>query len=230
VCGRFARWSPVEKVASCFGAVVQEGLSESSELQTGTNIFPFGPPVLGLFSSEISFEKGRMAGPFGWGVVLGSPQSRPVRLINARAETIASKLTWREAFAHSRVIVPADGFYEWPPRPSDESARAHARRSPWLFRPREGELLAMGAVCLETTEPTGTRATQGSLVIVTTSANKEVASIHDRMPLLIAQEDLDVWLDTETTSLSKVVELLRPAPEGLLFKEKFSPGAPAPAG
>jgi putative SOS response-associated peptidase YedK len=229
VCGRFARWSPVEKVASCFGAVVQEGLSESSELQTGTNISPFGAPVLGLVACEISLEKRRVIGSFAWGVVLGSEKSRPVRLINARAETLASKPTWREAFAHSRVIVPADGFYEWPPRPSEMPARARARRSPWLFRPRQGGLLAMGALCLETSEPRGTQLAQRSLVIVTTPANKEVALIHERMPLLIAQEDLDIWLDTETTSLKRVTELLHPASEGLLVKEEFLPGAPAPA-
>jgi putative SOS response-associated peptidase YedK len=66
-------------------------------------------------------------------------------------------------------------------------------------------------------------------VIVTTPANKEVALIHERMPLLIAQEDLDIWLDTETTSLKRVTELLHPAFEGLLVKEEFLPGAPAPA-
>ena len=121
--------------------------------------------------------------------------------INARAETIAATPMFREAFAHRRGIVPADGFYEWQHR--GRSAR------PFAVRVHGGALFGMAA--LFDRHGDGPDALD-SCAIVTTDANAVVAPIHDRMPLILAPDDYALWLDPAVTDPERLRPLLRPCP------------------
>jgi putative SOS response-associated peptidase YedK len=141
--------------------------------------------------------QGRLLVPAVWGFVGG----RSGLVINARAETADKR--FREPFALRRVVVPADGFYEWT-GPED------ARRPIW-FRPRKGGLLYLAG--LAEPLPDG----RLSFLVLTTEAAGEVARIHDRMPVLLPREKVEAWLERPDSGL------LVPAPADFLTATEVSP-------
>jgi putative SOS response-associated peptidase YedK len=147
-------------------------------------------------------DKPRTARAFAprWGFLLSESTHRAPGslLVNARAETLAEKPTFHEAFIRRRCLVPATGFYEW-----EKRGRA---RLPWLFRRADAAPFAFAA--LWETNADGDPAA----VLVTTGANALLAPIHERMPaLLIRAEDCRAWLDPHTDQAA-LRELLAPRP------------------
>lgn len=141
------------------------------------------------------------------------------RPINARAESIASKPTFREAFERRRCLVVADGFFEW--------EKVGKQRKPVWFRPAAGGLLLMGGLWEEWGDRVSGRVVR-SFSIVTTAANADVSFLHDRMPLVIADEaSIATWLsppqgDQQPGSDDQIRTLLRPAPAGALSATRVS--------
>ncbi|HWZ41976.1 MAG TPA: SOS response-associated peptidase [Candidatus Saccharimonadales bacterium] len=143
-----------------------------------------------------------------WGLVpyWAKGPSIGYRTINARSEAAAEKPAFREALKQRRCLVPTDGFYEWQKLgPKDKQPYNIGLKDNGLFAFaglweswRDPADKSPGAVPLET------------FTILTTSANPLVAAVHDRMPVILAPEDYDLWLDPGTTDPARVVELLRP--------------------
>lgn len=125
-----------------------------------------------------------------WGVKL--PQRQ---LINARDDKVFESRLWKPMFEHGRVLLPASGFYEW--------SGPKGARQPHLLE--TDEPFALGGVMRATNE--GIEA-----VIVTTTPNEVVEPIHDRMPVMLAQDDFDGWLLGDP---DEAAELLRPWPRQL---------------
>jgi putative SOS response-associated peptidase YedK len=131
-------------------------------------------------------------------------------LTNARAETLAQKPTFREAFRRRRCLIPATGFYEW-----EKRGRA---RLPWLFRRAGAEPFAFAGLW----EP---HAADGSpaTVIVTTPPNELMAPLHHRMPALLTSADAcRAWLDASATE-SDLAALLAPADAAQMTATPVSP-------
>jgi putative SOS response-associated peptidase YedK len=144
-----------------------------------------------------------------WGLVPGwvkDPRSFKL-LINARAETAAEKPAFRAAMRHRRCLVPASGFYEWRRLPD-------GKKQPYFIRPRDGRLLAFGGLVEEWIDCDG--GILESAAILTTAANAAVAPIYERMPVIVAPEDFERWLDCLRNEPRTVAELMRPAPDDLL--------------
>jgi putative SOS response-associated peptidase YedK len=129
--------------------------------------------------------KGRVLLPAVWGF--------PGGVINARSET--AERTFRKPFAQRRVVVPADGFYEW-------TGPRDARRPVW-FRPRAGGLLYLAG--LADTLPDG----RLCFVVLTTDAAGEVARVHDRMPVLLPREKVQEWLERADSGLLVPADILQ---------------------
>ncbi|MDX2307225.1 MAG: SOS response-associated peptidase [Hyphomicrobium sp.] len=127
-------------------------------------------------------------------------------LINARSETAAEKPSFRGAMRHRRCLVPTTGFYEW-------TGPAGAKR-PQLIRPKGGGLMAMAGLFEHWLGADGSEVE--TMAILTTAANRLMSTIHDRMPVILAPEHFDFWLDTRAGRAAPVEGLLEPAPEGLL--------------
>jgi len=125
--------------------------------------------------------------------------------INAKAETAAIKPMFRHAYRKSRVLVPADGFYEWTAK--------DGVKQPYLIRLRDGEPMAMGGLLEHWHGPEGDVTT---FTILTTSANALMAKIHDRMPVIIKPEDYTSWLDRDFTDVIKIQAMALPYPERLM--------------
>lgn len=154
-----------------------------------------------------------------WGLVppWTRDQTAARGLINARAETVSSKPSFRRAFARRRCILPADGFYEWQ---AGEKPGERRRRIPYYARASDGDLLALGAVWEERHSPGGV--VLGSCAILTTAANAALAQVHDRMPVLLPRSAWDRWLAPEPLDEASRDELLRPAADDLLVTERVS--------
>lgn len=142
-------------------------------------------------------------------------------LINARAETLREKPTFRGLLATGRCVVPASGFYEWT-RDGSGQAQPH-----YIF-PADGGVLAFAglwrAEVAEGGDGTdgGGSAGGGSFVIVTTAPNSVMSRLHDRMPAILTRASALAWLDP-ATSAGAVVALLRPCEDGVLRSHPVSP-------
>jgi len=124
-----------------------------------------------------------------------------VQCINARAETISEKPSFREAFQKRRCLVPADGFWEW-----ETSGK---KKIPWKFARPDGEEFCMAGLWEAWNSPEGILET---FTIITTLPNELVRSVHDRMPVILSQDEGEVWLESGTQ------DLLRSAPDDYLIK------------
>ena len=124
------------------------------------------------------------------------------RLINARLDSLAEKPAFREAWTRRRCLIPASGFYEW----SDAKG---GRKRPYFIRSSGEPLLALAGLWERWRAPSGERLE--TCVIVTTDATEQLASIHDRMPLLVPRAAHAVWLDPQT-GLTDATEIARAVP------------------
>jgi putative SOS response-associated peptidase YedK len=152
--------------------------------------------------------------PAKWGLVnsWAKDAKRAAMQINARAETVATLAPFRDAFRRRRCIVPADGFFEW-------TGTKEARQPLWFHR-EDGALLLFAGL-YESWEPSeGER--QRTFTIVTTRANALMAPVHDRMPVILAEEAIDDWLDPRHEDAAALAKLLVPAPADLLIATPVS--------
>jgi putative SOS response-associated peptidase YedK len=127
-------------------------------------------------------------------------------LINARGESAAEKPAFRAAMKRRRCLIPADGFYEW-------KATA-GRKQPFFIRAKSGTPLAFAGLWETWTGPDGEEV--DTAAIVTTNANRTLAELHDRMPVIVPPEAFDLWLDSTNVDTKVAAALIRPVPEGLL--------------
>lgn len=189
MCGRFKRSGPVEAVGELFR------LPEPPlVLRLRYNIAPTQKvAVVGLKPDGVT----RGLAELRWGLVpnwANSPsQIKPQ--INARADTIAEKPTFREAFASRRCLVVADGYYEW-----------HARDKPYLIRRRDDGPFAFAGIWDVWGEGKDKLVT---CAFVTTDAADWLRSVHDRMPVILRPEVYDAWL-AHDTPVPDLLGLLRP--------------------
>lgn len=123
------------------------------------------------------------------------------KLINARAETVAEKPSFRSAFKRRRCLVLVDGWFEW--------KQTTKPKTPYLFRRTDGHPLAFAGLWEEWTDPATGEAVR-TCSVITTGPNRVMAPIHDRMPVILAPEAREVWLRPEPQEASVLQPLLVP--------------------
>lgn len=124
------------------------------------------------------------------------------RLINARAETVASKPAFRAALRRRRCLIAADGFYEW--------QRRGEQKTPMYIHLKSGQPFAFAGLYETWTSPEGERIE--SCAIITTGPNELMAPIHNRMPVILLPEEHTLWLDPGVQDTALLQPLLRPYP------------------
>jgi putative SOS response-associated peptidase YedK len=197
VCGRFTVAVSAELLLDEFGVDPPENFEPRYNVAPQQDV-----PVIGRNAEgEDRFAMVR------WGLVPNRAKSpRDMKsMINARAETLLERPTFREPFLHRRCLVIADGFYEW--------LRQGRTRQPWLFRLANGRPFAFAGIWDSWQDEEGNRLF--SCAIVTTQANGVVAPIHDRMPVILDPDARTAWLDPATDAES-LRHLLRPIDDALL--------------
>lgn len=200
MCGRFALYRSPARLKEHFAT------TNELDFKPRFNIAPTQTvPVVRLD------ETGKRVFTFAhWGLIpswIKDPEEMQ-HPINAKAETAAIKPMFRHAYRKSRVLVPADAFYEWTTKDG---------KQPYLIRLRDGEPMGLGGL-LEHWQ--GSEGGVETFTILTVDANSLVSKIHDRMPVIIRPEDYSNWIDTSFTDVIKIQAMALPYPER--FMESFS--------
>ncbi len=192
MCGRFTLTTTGETVAEWFE------LADPLVLTPRYNIAPSQPVAV------VREEGGRVLEARRWGLIPSWAKDPRIgnKMINARAETLLERPAYRQAFRQRRCLIPADGFYEW--------RRNAAGRQAFYIRDREHPVFGMAGLWEEWRDPAGKRV--GSCTIITTEANPAVASVHDRMPVILRPADYGAWLDPACREPEKLETLLKPWP------------------
>ena len=163
----------------------------------------------------------RRAEMMRWGLVpswADSPKAG-ARMINARAETLAERPSFRAAFRRRRCLIPADGFYEW--------RREGKGRIPIRFALKSGKPFAFAGLWEKWERPGEPPLL--SCAIITTRANDLIAPMHDRMPVILAPDAERVWLDGGLTDAALLSGLLAPYPSDLMDAREASRAVNSPA-
>ena len=185
MCGRFTLTEEADAIANAFAADIGP-IRDIHEPRY--NIAPTDEaPVV------IAAQGGRRAGPMRWGLLPHWAEDMRVgaRMINARAETVATRPAFRESFRARRCLVPSDGFYEW-------ESRATGKQPYWIHRPRT-PLFAMAGIWSLWTPPHGGRLATFS--ILTRPAPRPLRWLHDRVPVILPAASWDDWLARGTTAM-----------------------------
>ncbi|HEX4190219.1 MAG TPA: SOS response-associated peptidase [Marmoricola sp.] len=156
-----------------------------------------------------------------WGLVPSWAKDPKIgsRMINARMETVSEKPAYRRAFEKRRAILPADGYYEWYVT-EGLTKSGKPKKQPFFIRPKDGSVLAMAGLYELWRDPT--KADDDPLrwkwtaTVITTDATDDLGRIHDRMPLMLAPEAYDAWLDPAPRDPAELLGLLKPAVPGML--------------
>ena len=198
MCGRYVITSPPAAIRALFG------YGEQPNFPPRYNVAPTQPiPVVRLAEGRRSFTLMR------WGFIPGwvkDPKTVSL-MINARGETVLDKPAFRNAIRRRRCLLPADGFYEW------RAAAPGAPRRPYFIRPKSGEPVAFAGLWETWMGPNGEEV--DTAAIVTTTANRTLAPIHDRMPVVVAPDAFDLWLDGAHVEAETAAAVIAPASEDL---------------
>jgi putative SOS response-associated peptidase YedK len=178
--------------------------------------FPLGPPWTEphyniapgqAILTVVADADGRRAEGMRWGFQPGWYKAKPGQPppINARAETLLERPMFRGAVGKTRCLIPADGFYEW------QAVPGSTRKQPLYIRLRDGELFCFAGL-YTVRQDAATGEPQASCAIVTTAPNALMASIHNRMPVILREADEALWLAPEVTDPVAVLPCLEPYP------------------
>lgn len=152
---------------------------------------------------------------FYWGITPDFGQNKPVssKLINARAESVHEKFSFKTSFQQRRCLIPADGFFEW-------KKLGKKTKIPHRFTLRDEETFAFAGIWEEYETVSGE--SHHTFLILTTSPNEVVSEVHDRMPVILKREDEKKWLDNYSSE-TDLLALLNPLPNELMVGFTVSP-------
>lgn len=193
MCGRFSLTVNPEGVQAAF-----PGFSLPSQLAPRYNIAPTQPVAV------IPNEGKQRIEYFYWGLIPSWAKDPGIgsKMINARAETLAEKPAFRAAYKRRRCLILADGFFEW--------RKDAGGKTPMYIHMASGEPFAFAGLWEVWHSPDGSEIP--SCTIITTEPNELIASIHNRMPVILPRDAFTEWLDPAERPASALQDLLRPFP------------------
>lgn len=178
MCGRFSQQRPAAELAEIYAA---EPLAD--ELGPRYNVAPTDDALV-----VVQRDERRAIAAYRWGLIPHWAEAAGVgsRMFNARAETLTSSPAFRDAFRRKRCLVPVDTFFEW--------QRANGRRQPFAIARDDNRPMALAGLWSGWRDPAEDRVVR-TFTIVTTRPNEQLVGLHDRMPLIVPDEALSMWLD-----------------------------------
>lgn len=188
---------------------IKEILKEYKIEKIGVSDYKKGDVFPSESSPIVSYNEGRNLRLASWGFPLINNKKL---VINARSESISEKSMFKDSFYNRRCIVPANLFYEW--KEDNKEKIKHE-----IYIP-ERELMSLGGIFKYTLNNEGHM--EPSFVIITTEANQYMKDIHGRMPLIIRDEDLDYWLDKNTSrdNIDEIIKYNKSIPLGISMIEE----------
>jgi putative SOS response-associated peptidase YedK len=204
MCGRYLIITTPEAMRAFFRYL------EQPNFPPRYNVAPTQPiPVVRLWEGARHFALVR------WGLIPGwvkDPRGFSL-IINARGDSVLDKPAFRNAMRYRRCLVPADGFYEW--------KAEGPRKRPFAIRPRARTPLAFAGLWEVWTGPNGEEVETAA--IVTTAANRALRPLHDRVPVVLAPDTYDAWLDCRGVDAQSATALIAPPPEDFFEAYEISP-------
>ena len=199
MCGRYSLFADFREIEERFG----EATFEEDEYEESYNIAP-SQMVLSVINDGVKNRLGYLK----WGLVPSWAKDSKVgfKMINARAETVHEKPSFREAFKKKRCLIVADSFYEW--------KRTENRKVPMRIKMKNNELFAMAGLWESWKSPSGELV--HTCTILTTEPNDLMSTIHDRMPVILKEEDEQTWLNPAIKTIDELKPFLIPLENGLL--------------
>jgi putative SOS response-associated peptidase YedK len=205
MCGRIALFSPPARLARFLDAALAAGLDPEGHPSWNVG------PQRRLFGVA-EHDGARVLDRYRWGLVPSWAKDDKIgnRLFNARGETVAEKPSFRSAFAKRPCVIPVDGFYEWDHRPG-------RNRQPHFFTREDEEPLLLAGLYEHWRNPEELGGEPlATCTVITTTPNADMDEIHDRMPVVLARNDFETWLNVAEHGPEERMLLLRPAPPGTL--------------
>ena len=193
MCGRFAFYSPTEAAAALFG------VDATLDTKPRYNI----APTQDVAAIRNDKEGERELVMLRWGLVpfWAKDPSIGNRMINARAETVAEKPSYRNAYKHRRCLVLADGFYEW--------QRHGDSKTPFFISLASGQPFALAGLWENWTDKETGESLQ-TTTLITTDANEFMAQLHHRMPVVLEADSATEWLAGSNELLDDVASITPP--------------------
>ena len=197
MCGRFTLRAPASLVAEQFT------LFELPPFAPRFNIAP-SQPVAVVRLAPAQGQPQRELAWLRWGLIPSWAKDPAIgnRMINARAETVAEKPAYRAALRRRRCLLAADGFYEW--------QRTDGRKQPYFIHLCDDRPFAFAGLWEAWEGPDDSYIE--SCTLLTTEPNELIRPIHNRMPVILAPDDYEPWLDPAVQKPEPLVPLLRPYP------------------
>jgi len=194
MCGRFVSVTPPEIMRQVFGTT-----NATANFPPRWNLAPTQDMLVVRHNPE---THERSLDIVKWGLIPHWAKDTSIgsKLINARAESVADKPSFRNAFQRRRCLVPADAFYEW--------QQGTSPKQPYAIRPRDGGLFAFAALWENWKDPDGNWIRTAT--IITTAANNVMTPIHHRMPAIIAPQAWSRWLGESAASPDELAALMCP--------------------
>jgi putative SOS response-associated peptidase YedK len=197
MCGRFTLDIEPEAMTNYLYEHYQiENLNEDIRLPR-YNVAP-GQQILTVLNDGKKYR----AGTLKWGFVpfFSKDEKIGYKMINARAETLAEKASFKQSLVNKRCIILADGFYEW--------KKENNAKFPMRFRLKERELFSFAGLWSSYTREDGTKLY--TCTIITTTPNSLVSPVHDRMPVILTKDAEKIWLNPEQKDPQLLTSLLNP--------------------
>jgi putative SOS response-associated peptidase YedK len=196
MCGRYTQTQNIDQLVLRF-QIQELGFEPTPRY----NIAPTQPVATIIQSSE----HGRVLDSFRWGLIPSWAKDPSIgnKMINARAETLAEKPSFKTALLRRRCLIPADGFYEW----KKEGEGKGAKKQPMRIHLKSGEPFALAGLWDEWISPDGSPLR--TCTIITTSPNPLMSPIHNRMPAILRRDDEADWLDMAANDRDDIPFLLK---------------------
>lgn len=197
MCGRFTNKAKPEEIEKEFHVKI----SQDNLFKPRYNIAPTQ-----IIPAILESDGERIINGLKWGLIphWSKDDSFAAKLINARAETLAEKPSFRDAFKKHRCIIPASGFYEW-------DKKSSGAKQPFYFYLKDKEVFGFAGLWEQWLDKeTGEQIE--TCTIITTEANEVLEPIHDRMPVILKSKDYNQWLDEKQKDTDKLQKLLVPYP------------------
>ncbi|MET3828668.1 putative SOS response-associated peptidase YedK [Paenibacillus sp. DS2363] len=193
MCGRFTITDPLDAIMDRYYASIADGF----EYKPNYNAAPmqYIPTIIGS-------KDGNHLGSLRWGLVPVWAKDDKIgnKMINARAETLAEKPSFKRLISSKRCIIPTNGFYEWK---KEESAKR-----PMRILMKDDRLFSLAGLYDTWTDPDGNRLS--TCTIITTEPNSLMEDIHNRMPVILRPEDEAAWLGRDNDDVQSLLGLLKP--------------------
>lgn len=157
-----------------------------------------------MIDAVLETDSERVLTELKWGLIPSWAKDESIgnKMINARAETLSEKPSFRNAFKSRRCIIPASGFYEW-------AKKGERAKQPFYFYLKEKDVFGFAGLWEEWADKETGELIE-SCTIITTEANSCLEPVHDRMPVILKPEDYDLWLDEKERNTDRLQSLLIP--------------------